>query len=74
MANNEGKRLSVNLNGKSARQLRDLTDRLDVSEAEAVRRAIALLHIVHDESDDSTKLQVVREHDGQTAVETLHFV
>lgn len=54
-------RLSVNINQDTARTLRDLAERKDLSFTEIVRRAVAVYGVVADAQDRGDVIQVVGE-------------
>lgn len=55
----ETTRLSVNLNQEAAAALKEIAERRHISYTEAVRRAIAILKFVEDETALGHKVQVV---------------
>lgn len=52
-------RLNVNLNDESAEALRKVAESKGVSVTEAVRRAIALMKFIEDETNKDHKVQIV---------------
>lgn len=51
-------RLNINLNDETAEALKELAAKHHISVTEAVRRAVAILKFVEDETDEGHKLQI----------------
>lgn len=56
-------RLNVNLNQETANALKELAQRQNISLTEAIRRAVAVLKFVDEESQQGRRIQTVDKND-----------
>lgn len=63
-------RLKVNLNKETAAALQDLSDRMDVSITEVIRRSIGILKFMQDETDAGREIRT-RDRKGREKTITL---
>lgn len=63
-------RLKVNLNKETAAALQDLSDRMDVSITEVIRRSIGICKFMQDETDAGREIRT-RDRKGREKTITL---